>query len=820
MRKWWPALCVGTLWIWLFWPMLLGQTTIGYRDAGSLYYPLLEWTTAEIQRGEWPAWSPFEPAGVAVVGETVSALYYPGKLLLFLPFGSFLFRVNLFLSLHVLAAALAAIRCGGKLGLPGSAATLAGIAYGFSGPVLFQTTNLVYLVGAAWLPVAVGSIWTLARPGRETAVNVRQNSRETVIAAAALAMMILGGDPEMAALTLLLAAATWIPGRSGIRRTSALAAGAVLLAAVQVLPAWNWSRWSERMDWEAPRTLFEAVIHTSREGWQSAGASAAALIANPPAGTHHEQIYQFSQAPWTMTELFWPGVSGTPWPQNTRWIDELPGAERMWQPSLYQGGIVILLAAAAMIWLRRDPRVRWLTRWTLFFAIASWGWYGPGWLLNECCRGLGADRLGSSIGAPTGGLYWGLVTFVPGMAGFRYPAKLWIPAALGLALLAGSGMAAIRTIPDFRKRCRQTGWIFSGSTCLALGLQLHNRVPVWVLALPGAGSLQDQWFGPLRAELATAVIAGAFCSAAGCWLLATWILGSVGDRFRNPLLLSLLVLELAVHQGSNLPVVGADRWSPSPEQGTTGSDLEAILRGGFRVFRPGSVPEPPDRFLEQGSDTRLGEILEWQRQNQAPRWNWRYGLFTADSFSPIQPARRHLPAALVPPGPASGRVVGLVDDRIRENWERLREVMGWRKEILVPRGWIATLPTDGSRPTGEGRGAESASRQAVLKAVECSNRRLEWSVESGGHVSRLVFPEAWSGEWRAFVRGGESALWRECGWQEEKKTPYLELPENAQRVVIVHAPWTEFPALAVSVAGGTAALLVFFGKRKLHIRES
>ena len=141
--------------------------------------------------------------------------------------------------------------------LGGPAAGLSAVAYAFGGSVLFQYSNVVFLVGAAWLP------WTLL------AIHRMLNERRLVgvlAVGACLALTVLGGDPQSAyhigLLGILYAVILRRAGPSGNDNDSRLTAGrygtapysttdavvrllasavlAGLLAAVQIVPTWSW----------------------------------------------------------------------------------------------------------------------------------------------------------------------------------------------------------------------------------------------------------------------------------------------------------------------------------------------------------------------------------------------------------------------------------------------------------------------------------------------------------------------------------------------------------------------------------------------------
>ena len=89
LAKYWPALLIGSAWLWLFWPMMTGQTVCGFRDSAYLYYPLFKWIDAQWAAGDIPLWNHYDQFGVPVVADGSSSVFYPGKLIFWLRFLSY-----------------------------------------------------------------------------------------------------------------------------------------------------------------------------------------------------------------------------------------------------------------------------------------------------------------------------------------------------------------------------------------------------------------------------------------------------------------------------------------------------------------------------------------------------------------------------------------------------------------------------------------------------------------------------------------------------------------------------------------------------------
>jgi hypothetical protein len=437
----------------IFAPVLLTDRSFAFRDTAVFYYPLLAWIEQQWQAGELPLWNPHVNYGTPLVGEASSSLFYPGKLILLLPM-EFSWKFKLYVVGHALLAAIGAYWAARKFGTSREAAALAAISYACGGAVLFQYCNVVYLVGAAWLPLAFAATERMV---------AKRSLRAAVGLGIVLAMMTLGGDPQMAYHVALAAGGyavvAWWMRRSTNSATDAqvssnrgrrfgllgLAGGvAFVLAAVQIFPAAEASKLSDRAAYHAPRSVYEATraISTKPDGPTLASQG---LFQLPEPNTHAASIYEFSFAPWHLAEYVWPGCSGQYFPQYRRWMMYLPMEPRMWSPSVYLGLLPLLLAVASLRLRHGDLHQQWLSWCAVLAILGSFGAFGVGWLLRQPLYGLEQYDLAEKLpGDQVGGVYWFLVTFLPGYAYFRFPAKLLTFAAWPLCLLAAMGLDRLR----------------------------------------------------------------------------------------------------------------------------------------------------------------------------------------------------------------------------------------------------------------------------------------------------------------------------------------------------------------------------------------
>ncbi|MCA9214663.1 MAG: hypothetical protein KDB27_16435 [Planctomycetales bacterium] len=447
-----------------------------YRDAAHFYHPSLKFAQAQwgktLPSLQVPLWNSAEELGRPLLADPTSALLYPGKLVFALSC-SFDTSYSCYIIGHVLFAAFSAYVASRMFGVNVLASGLAGVSYAFGGAILFQYSNVIFLIGASWLPIGLALGWTSIS---------RKDWRYGVACATVQAMMVLGGDPQMAyylaLLTFVGAITIWIrhfdsnSSRSHKALLIAVAcpALAVLLAAAQVFPSLEWTGQSSRHT--APMLM---------------GADHQSPFVQPVVGSHQSKRYNFSIPPWRWAELLLPKFSGELFPENHRWIGVLPANDRTWAPSLYMGLLPLLLAIQRMR-APRDSLDRWLRAIVLIGFFGSLGWYGVGWLFNEVSAAFGGS---ARLWNPIGGFYWWLNSLLPVHGQFRYPAKMWTLAACGTSLMAARQAADQGPIQITLQQAMR-GTILVGALCsvccLFVVFQGHLD-----------GRINSRLFGPLVA---------------------------------------------------------------------------------------------------------------------------------------------------------------------------------------------------------------------------------------------------------------------------------------------------------------------------------
>ena len=181
--------CFGSLFLLCYAPALFQGRQFGFRDAGHFYYPLHQRVQEEWNQGRWPLWEPEENAGMPLLGNPAAAVLYPGKLVFaVLPYA---WGARIYIVMHTALAFVAMLVLLRSWGISWSGSGLGALSYTFGAPILFQYCNVIYLVGAAWLPLGMHAVDRWVRLGR------RWGLWEL---AAVLAMQVLGGDPQAAYL--------------------------------------------------------------------------------------------------------------------------------------------------------------------------------------------------------------------------------------------------------------------------------------------------------------------------------------------------------------------------------------------------------------------------------------------------------------------------------------------------------------------------------------------------------------------------------------------------------------------------------------------
>ncbi len=693
---------------WLFAPALGGWASFPFRDATYYYHPLFEYIRDQWQAGRPPLWNPYENLGVPLVAENTSSVFYPGKLLFALPL-DYTWLYNVYIVSHVVLAAATSYSLARRFHASSLAAGLAGLAYAFSGDVLFQYSNVVFLVGASWLPLALLFADRMLRERSPVA---------SVGMGLVLALIILGGDPQMAynalLLTIFYAILLRREDRHGaqpldthcnaslFRRRPALVGLSLLVAAglgaIQILPTVEAGPRSERSRYDAPRSVYELardfVAPADREErftWYEG------LLDSSHKG-HHEKIYHFSLAPAILTELFWPNFTGRPFPTDNRWLRVIGLETLLWFPSVYMGLAPVVLALSTWSLRREAPLDVRFWSWTaLFGMLASLGVYGVGWLVRQLLSGTPLP----GVGDETGGFYWWMVLLLPLYAQFRYPAKLFVVASLALSILAARGWEQ-----SWQVGHRRVFVILAGVPIVSL-VAFAALTAYWAdIEGTEAAISGTKWMGPFNWQEAwNGVVDGLLhATLLAVVLFACFWIGSRRPRDTGLMQMAVLVitaLDLAVAQEHLIGYAPASDWSFEPRV----VGMLAGQLGTSRVFR--QLDPVPKTWQGESSPDRYVQWLLWDRETLWPKYPLPYKIRLASVRETIagndyhvllnvantQYYREH---GISSPHPSVLDLVaarfGILDEGMRDKIASPREIaedmyLGTRPGAL-PRAWI------------------------------------------------------------------------------------------------------------------------------------
>lgn len=658
----WLAIFAG-LFFAVFADVLLHDRNFIYRDAGHFYYPFFKMIAQQWGEGRIPLWNPYENGGVPLAANPTASVFYPLKILFALPFPQ---AYKWYLMGHIALAALNAfIACRG-FGVSKAGSGLCAFAYAFSGDVLFQIYNIVFLCGAAWLPLGLLCVDRLVRePAWRWALGL----------GAVLALQVLGGDPEIAFVTGLLAVPYSFYFHHGAKAGTLLTAGSmaigfgivqfrlwypdIVLAADSRL-GW-WSEVSAHPYYAAAVLIVPTigvvlfalgyVLGGNKEGVQTAKLLVVAAVAGfllsavqvlptldlvrvsdraSPEAPHESAAFSFF--PGRLPELVIPAVFGRQFSVNTRWAPFDRFENGIWVPSLYLGLVPLLLAGSLMT-LRGPGLPRSLTILTIiafWLAIGKYG--GPLWIFDpNLGKAIDPVRVKNpsdiKLYGTSDGLYRVLEETVPGFRSFRYPAKMMVISVLAVSMLAGLGWDRLREQQGIRLM-KVAAILATATLVLCLAVFLSKQ---WVMRGLQSFEPVTTSFGPFIPEAAWRHLCG---SLLHCFLVASAFTLLLILRKRGVLAeshfftLILLVVAADLYFATRWMILTDEQSiiDAKPEIVRVIEEEEAKEKSNapYRVERT-RIYEPIN-WKKYSNPERILEMSRWERKTIQPKYGLPFGI--------------------------------------------------------------------------------------------------------------------------------------------------------------------------------------------------
>ena len=510
--------CLFALIFFRFW-----NHSIIFRDSFMYFAPDKFLIAQALRSGTIYAWDPWEFAGMPFAADVQAGWFYPLNLIyLVLPFEP---AHRLFILAHYPLAAIFMYWFARGRELTKDSAVLAGLAYALSGYLVSQHANVAFLIGPALAPLA---LYFLLRADRGPLA-------WATLAGAVLALQVLAGEPQSAAITagLMIVVSLALIFSSARRGRPALAltiAGisSLALSAIQLLPT------------------LEMISQSVRRS-----------------GYSLDLATEFSFHPARLLELIFPSPFGTPAPEYHFWgkFSLEPSLQSFnlvpWAYTNYLGLPLLTLAIIGVLMSRR--------RWKNLVAAAM------------------AVFLLIAFGRHTP-IYGWLYQLGPFFKVFRYPEKYlaWFTAASALA--AGLGLERIEDWRQERPILLARAALIYLAAMIALAVLAALILP-GVLnkysGLPGGGPelriARSELFGKGAQWLAINLAAGTVMFLMARSLLS-WKRGVV-------LFLFILILDWWLANVSTMPTGPTDIYKFRPLAAKAISAQGRPALGQFRIFR-------------------------------------------------------------------------------------------------------------------------------------------------------------------------------------------------------------------------------------------
>jgi hypothetical protein len=681
---------------------LFAGKQFAYRDAAHYYYPLYQRVQQEWDAGRVPLWEPEENGGMPLLGNPTAAVLYPGKVVYALLPYDWAARVYIvahtglaFASMWWLLRYWRISRTGASLGALSYAfgapvifqycnviflVSAAWSPLGLLGTDLWlrrrRRWGIVLIAIVLAMQVLGGDpqsayVIGLCAGGYALGLSLNRGSLHRLAQLPWLGIT-LGAVAFWIAATLFLAhwipiwfalpegmsarqARPWpefiprdlFPGRNGLtwllsaRFWKMVIRLAWAVAAVALAHRWLRPRATTPLAKRTAGLLAAAVLAVLLTGAQLLPVLEFSSRTVRAADDGPHEMYPFSLEPYRVLEYAWPQFFGTHFLANRSWLTAVPPghAPKIWVPSLYMGGLALILGLAALRPWRANPRQVWLTWIAIGSLVLSFGEFAsPLWLARNFKvaerfvgkhdpANFGELRQDGFIADGDGSPYWLCARVLPGFNAFRYPSKLLVFTNLALSGLAAIGWDRARNASTARYARRWALAIVAIGVGL-LGVTVVARGPI-IAAWKAAPLMKGvSTWGPFDA-------AGTMHDVQLCLIQQTVIFGACAIVMAyatrrtaaiKAAAVALLTADLIFASAWLVRTVPVEEFHVVPELLRRIQEAEKAnpSDGPYRVHR---MPLwDPMGWSESVSDDRVLQFVQWERKTLQPKYAIPYHL--------------------------------------------------------------------------------------------------------------------------------------------------------------------------------------------------
>jgi len=342
-------------------------------------------------------------------------------------------------------------------------------------------------------------------------------------------------------------------------------------------------------------------------------------------------IYPFSLEPYRAVELAWPGFFGRHFGESVAWSGMVMPSinHRTWVPSLYLGGLTLVLALGSAGFRGGPPWRGWLTAIAAVSLLGAFGEFASPIWAARWVPGLvpiigphdptntNSVRLDGWLRDGDGSPYCLLAALLPGFHTFRFPSKLLTFTTLALAGLGGLGWDAV--IAGRGRRVARLALVGSSASFALLIAGLVAR-PGLIARFEARHALTI--FGPLDSAGAVADILLGLGQGGAVLALAYGLVRLAGRRPELAGVLAVIVgaVDLGLADASMVRTVPQSDFEGTPKVLAKIAEAEKLDPAGapYRIHR---MPVwSPNAWREASSGDRVRDFVRWERDTIQPKY--------------------------------------------------------------------------------------------------------------------------------------------------------------------------------------------------------